>query len=65
VGPAAYYRNLRLDRAQRLLADTGLPLIEVAVATGFSSKSAMARAYAQKFGRPPGGERGRKTRMPV
>lgn len=59
MGPAAYYRNLRLERARSLLADTSMPLIEVAVATGFSSKSAMARAYLQKFGRPPGAERGR------
>jgi len=59
VGPAAYYRNLRLDRARSFLGETSLPLIEVAVATGFASKGAMARAYLQKFGRPPGAERGR------
>ena len=58
-GPAAYYRNIRLERARSFLADTSLPLIEVAVATGFASKSALARAYVQKFGRPPGAERGR------
>ncbi len=61
IGPAAYYRNIRLDRARALLGETGLPLIEVAVATGFSSKSAMARAYASRFGHPPGTERGRWT----
>jgi len=59
VGPAAYYRNVRLDRARNFLGETSLPLIEVAVATGFASKGAMARAYQQKFGRPPGAERGR------
>lgn len=59
VGPAGYYRALRLDRARSYLADTALPLIEIAMATGFSSKSAFARAYVQKFGRPPGAERGR------
>jgi AraC family carnitine catabolism transcriptional activator len=64
-GPAAYYRNIRLDRARSFLADTSLPLIEVAVATGFSSKSALARAYAQKFGRPPGAERGRWKSHPA
>jgi len=58
-GPAAYYRAIRLERARTFLAETSLPLIEVAVATGFSSKSALARAYVQKFGRPPGAERGR------
>ena len=65
VGPAAYYRNIRLDRARSFLAETSLPLIEVAVATGFSSKSAMARAYVQKFGRPPGAERGRWKTPPL
>ncbi len=58
MGPAAYYRDIRLERARSLLAETGLPLIEVAIATGFSSKSAMARAYVQKFGSPPGSARG-------
>jgi len=65
VGPAAYYRNIRLDRARSFLAETSLPLIEVAVATGFSSKSAMARAYIQKFGRAPGAERGRWKASPA
>ncbi|KUR80196.1 GlxA family transcriptional regulator [Novosphingobium sp. FSW06-99] len=65
IGPASYYRNIRLDRARSFLAETSLPLIEVAVATGFSSKSAMARAYVQKFGRPPGAERGRWKAPPV
>ena len=65
MGPAAYYRNIRLDRARSFLAETSLPLIEVAVATGFSSKSAMARAYVQKFGRPPGAERGRWKTPPL
>jgi len=64
-GPAAYYRNIRLERARSFLADTSLPLIEVAVATGFASKSALARAYSQKFGRPPGAERGRWKSNPA
>ena len=57
VGPAAYYRDLRLDRARGLISDTGLALTEVALACGFSSKSALARAYTRKFGHPPGHER--------
>jgi AraC family carnitine catabolism transcriptional activator len=63
-GPAAYYRNIRLERARTLLGETGLPLIEIAVATGFSSKSALARAYTRKFGNPPGAGRGRWTLPP-
>ena len=65
TGPAAYYRAIRLDRARSFLAETSLSLIEVAVAIGFSSKSAMARAYVQKFGRPPGAERGRWKTPPL
>lgn len=59
VGPAAYYRNIRLDRARALIGQTSLPLIEIAMACGFSSKSAMARAYAARFGHPPGAARAR------
>lgn len=64
TGPAGFYRNIRLDRARALITQTSLPLIEIAMATGFSSKSAMARAYAARFGHPPGSARARPA-LPI
>ena len=51
--PMAYYRDLRLDTAQRLLAQTPLPLTEIALATGFANSSHFSTAYADRFGNPP------------
>lgn len=47
------YRTMRLERARQLLRETTLPVLDVAVATGFSSPSQFARAYAHAFGEPP------------
>ncbi len=55
--PARYYRNLRLDRAQHLLRETGLSVVQVAVATGFNSASSLSRAYRDCYGRPPRSDR--------
>lgn len=53
AAPADYYRQLRLDRARHLLIQTGLPVLEVAAATGFSSSAHLARAFRDRFGASP------------
>lgn len=52
-GIHAHYRMLRLDRARQLLRETTLPVLDVALATGFASSSQFARAYRQAFNEPP------------
>lgn len=51
--PMAYYRELRLDKAQNLLRNSPLSLTEIALATGFASSSHFSRVYAASFGKPP------------
>ena len=59
VAPLAYVRHLRLERARRLLEEGGLSVTEVARRSGYPLPSSFARAFAQRFGRPPSGaERG-------
>ena len=48
-----HYRWLRLERARQLLRETTLPVLDVALATGFASASQFARAYGKAFGEPP------------
>jgi transcriptional regulator GlxA family with amidase domain len=48
-----HYRWLRLERARQLLRETTLPVLDVALATGFASASQFARAYSRAFGEPP------------
>lgn len=56
--PAAYYRALRLARARQLVQQTGLSMLEVAVATGFSSATHFAREYRRAHGHAPSRDRG-------
>ena len=51
--PATYYRDIRLDRARGLVTQTGMPLSEVSVASGFSSQVHFSRAYRERFGIAP------------
>ncbi|RJG40637.1 GlxA family transcriptional regulator [Mesorhizobium sp. DCY119] len=51
--PARYYRKLRLDYANRLLVETAMPVIDVAIACGFVSPSHFARCYRDTYGRSP------------
>ena len=55
--PAAYYRTLRLARARQLVQQTGMSMLEVAVATGFSSATHFAREYRRAHGRAPSHDR--------
>lgn len=51
--PAKVYKRIRLKRAHALIVDTRIPLIEIAVACGFSSTMSMSKAYRDEFGKSP------------
>lgn len=53
VTPVGFYRQLRLDRAHRLLIYSRLSVRDVALATGFSTLAEFSRAFKQKYGNPP------------
>ena len=55
------HRNViqnRVMRARELLATTSLPLIEIALTTGFSDQSHFSRRFQEIVGIPPGAFRG-------
>ncbi|WP_020593251.1 GlxA family transcriptional regulator [Kiloniella laminariae] len=51
--PGTYYRNLRLDVAQRLLKQTDLSILDVAIRCGFNSATSFARSYRNRYGQAP------------
>ena len=56
--PRKYYFSLRMHKAQLLLRQTSLPILEVALASGFVSASHFAKCYREFFGRTPRADRG-------
>lgn len=55
--PARAYLKIRLRRGQGLLRETGLSVLDVALACGFVSASHFSRCYRACFGRSPRDER--------
>ncbi|MEZ4221558.1 MAG: AlkA N-terminal domain-containing protein [Polyangiaceae bacterium] len=53
VSPQAYALNHRLLFAKQLLAETGLPVIDVAFASGFRSRRRFNDAFRRQFMLPP------------
>lgn len=51
--PLKVYRDLRLERAHRLLQQTALPLGEVSMACGFSNVTLMKKWFHRKYGERP------------
>lgn len=51
--PKQCYLGMRLDQAQRILADSRCRVTEAALATGFTQPSHFTRAYRQRFGEAP------------
>lgn len=51
--PVSYYLQLRVERARELLIHTALPVLEVAIASGFLSSSHFSQCYRTHFGVTP------------
>jgi AraC family transcriptional regulator of adaptative response / DNA-3-methyladenine glycosylase II len=53
AGPLALARTTRLQTARRLLAETAMPVTEIAFASGFSSVRQFNASFAEAYGGPP------------
>lgn len=62
--PRAFYLDLRLNGARRLVIGTRKSMTEIAVMTGFGSGSALARAFRARFGQTPRAARDARNRRP-
>ena len=56
--PKRYYMELRLGRARNLLMQTDMTIINVALASGFSSPSHFSKCYRAQYGITPYREKG-------
>ena len=57
ISPHRYVVQCRVNRTQELLADTDMPLSEIAIAVGFSDQSHCTRWFREIAGVTPGSYR--------
>jgi len=53
VSTMSFYRNVRLEKARTLLAQSTLPVTEIALVTGFANSAHFSHAYKVRYGEPP------------
>lgn len=53
ISPADFIRNVRLKRAAQLLADTQMPVSEIAARVGYGTHKAFSLNFKKAFGVPP------------
>ena len=63
--PKRYYMETRLARARNLLMQTEMSIIEIALASGFSSPSHFSKCYRAQYGSTPYRERGTSASIPA
>ena len=56
--PKSYYMGIRLQKARNLLLKTEMNVLQIALASGFSSSSHFAKCYKSEFDVTPHNERG-------
>lgn len=62
--PSTYYLELRLQKARQLLLQTSMPVLQIAVACGFTSAAHFSKCYRDMFGHSPSSERNKPERVP-
>jgi AraC family transcriptional regulator, glycine betaine-responsive activator len=55
--PTRHYLSIRLEHACQLLRQTSMPVLAIAIASGFNSASHFSKSYFQHFGHSPTAER--------
>lgn len=55
--PSRYYLGLRLARAKHLLNHTAMPVVQIALATGFASPAHFTKCFREAYGNTPSAER--------
>lgn len=58
--PARFYKKLRAKRARTMIEETLMPMVEIAVATGFGSVNTLAKAVKDEYGMTPSKMRARR-----
>ena len=53
ITPGSYYLRLRLQAARKMVLDSNLPILDIAIRSGFKSQSALSRAFVKRYATSP------------
>lgn len=59
--PSRFYKRLRVKRARAMIEESLMPMVDIAVATGFGSSSTLTKAVKDEYGITPSKMRDRKS----
>jgi len=59
--PRSHYLDIRLRHARLLLLQTTMPVLDIALASGFVTQSHFTKRYREHFGHTPSVDRGRRV----
>ncbi len=57
ITPARFYQSCRIKKARNILQQSDIPVMEVALACGFASRTQFSAVYRKTYGHPPSAER--------
>lgn len=63
MSPSNYIRRIRMEAAARLLAETTLPVADIATRTGFSTTKYFGKVFREYYGTTPAGYRSSVTAL--
>jgi transcriptional regulator GlxA family with amidase domain len=57
VTPVRFYQGCRIQKARNMLQQTSMPVMQVALACGFASRTQFSAVYKKTYGHAPSAER--------
>jgi len=62
--PSNYYKNLRIEKAKKMVQSTSLSISDISFRSGFNSAAEFSKSYKRKYGVSPSHERVLRGAMP-
>lgn len=63
--PSTYYKNIRIEKAKKMVQSTSLSISDISFRSGFNSAAGFSKSYKRKYGVSPSCERMLRGMAPV
>lgn len=63
--PSNYYKNIRIEKAKKMVQSTSLSISDISFRSGFNSAAGFSKSYKRKYGVSPSHERALRGEVPA